>query len=156
MQPPITETVVPLPKLPTSTRRVLLAEDDEDLRRYLAAVLRARGYEVIEASNGIELLVRLQLGLLEYPFPGFFDAVVTDVRMPGVTGMSVLDGLAVLGLAARVVVISGFADRETTRLASRQGAAAVLSKPFETAALLRALDTAFGRDATSTGSERRG
>jgi len=134
----------PSPRPAPAVHRVLLADDDDDLRSYLASVLRLRGYQVSEAVNGVELLGRVERAFTDDLVEGFFDAVVTDVRMPGVTGTSVLHGLAAVGLAARVVVISGFADSETVGLARRLGAAAVLAKPFETAAFLRAIDTAMG------------
>ena len=70
---------------------VLVADDDEDLRSLLAETFRADGYRVIEAHDGAELLEHLRAGLAgsgTHP-----DVVVTDVLMPKLSGLGVLDAL---------------------------------------------------------------
>jgi CheY-like chemotaxis protein len=125
---------------PCPTRRLVIADDDEDFREYLADVLRAQGYEVVEAKNGAELLERLEFDSSGDALGRVFHAVVTDVRMPGVTGTSVLEGLSSVGAANRVVIMSAFPDRATVQRALRLGASAVLAKPFRIEALLAALE----------------
>jgi DNA-binding NtrC family response regulator len=110
--------------------RVLLAEDDTDLRALLAAELRRGGLDVVECANGLELVEMLDRG------EGDFDALVTDIRMPGVTGMEVLEGLNVFGKRCPVVLITAFGDEETHARAKRMGAALVLDKPFDARKLL--------------------
>lgn len=110
--------------------RVLLAEDDADLRALLAAELRRGGLEVIECVNGLELVETLDRGETDY------DALVTDIRMPGVTGMEILEGLNVFGKRCPVVLITAFGDEETHARARRMGAAVVLDKPFDARLLL--------------------
>ncbi len=70
--------------------RVLLAEDDRELRRLLATELRKEGYVVEEAGSGFELLELLSDVALR---DEAFDLIVTDIRMPGLTGLSVVEGL---------------------------------------------------------------
>lgn len=120
----------------STSGRVLLAEDDDDLRLLLAAALKEGGFEVVECASGMDLVQTLDLsagtgGIEDY------DALITDIRMPGVTGMEVLEGLTALGRHCPVILITGFGDRETQKLAHRMGAAALLDKPFSGPRLLR-------------------
>ncbi|ACY14350.1 response regulator [Haliangium ochraceum] len=124
-------------------RRIILAEDDAAFRRFLVDALSVEGFEVIAAKNGLELLDLLNFAA--YPDQGLtpFDAVVTDFHLPGLTGLEVLEGLAVAGAAGRVIVISGFADEATMRWARSIGASATLAKPFQIDELVAALEEAM-------------
>ena len=68
--------------------RVLVAEDSEDTRAVVAAILRDDGFDVIEARSGIELLNRLGVG--DMPAQGSIDLVISDVRMPKLDGIEAL------------------------------------------------------------------
>jgi DNA-binding response OmpR family regulator len=115
--------------------RILLAEDDDELRGALARALRLSGYAVTECRHGLDLLE--QLSCLDTPAePEDFDLIVSDVRMPGVTGLSVLEGLAELDQAPPVILITAFGDEETHAAAKRSGAIAMIDKPFELEDLL--------------------
>ena len=92
------------PTTPAPRRRVLLVEDDDDLRKTLAACLRADGAELAEACNGGDA----ERMLLERPFD--FDVLVTDIRMPGRTGLQLLRSLRERGSRIPVVLMSGFVD----------------------------------------------
>jgi DNA-binding response OmpR family regulator len=78
--------------------RVLIIEDDESVRTLLARAVRKLHCEVIEAADGISALnsIRQQT----------FGVVVLDLRLPGVSGKDVLNGLRDLGAAPPVIVIS--------------------------------------------------
>lgn len=107
--------------------RVLIAEDDPHLLRLLAGTLED-SYDVAQASNGFELLDSATAG--ERP-----DLIISDIRMPGLTGLEVLAGLRSLKrIGARggtpVILITAFGDAETHALAGRLGAV-VLDKPFD-------------------------
>ena len=110
---------------------VLLAEDDEELRRFLSEVLQKKGYRVTEAQSGDDLLDRLwERSRRE----GKFDLIVSDVRMPGFTGLEVLDGLRdecdpSIG-DTPVIFITAFGDSEVHAEADRLGAI-VFDKPFD-------------------------
>lgn len=106
-------------------RRVLLVEDDPEMRELMALALRGDGYEVREAADGLEAL-RL-LGAEENPG---FDLVVSDVRMPGCSGLEMLQRLRGRPSQIPVVLVTAFGDRETHARARRLGAA-LLDKPFE-------------------------
>jgi CheY-like chemotaxis protein len=98
---------------PEIKARVVLADDNADFRAYAATVLRGAGCEVVEARDGASLLDCLDFANVGPGWAVPFDAVVADFHMPGLTGIEVLEGLAVAGVAGRVVIISGFADDDT-------------------------------------------
>lgn len=112
---------------------VLLAEDDEELRRLLARKLRRCGCEVIEARNGAQL-VELVFERIVEPLPGSQEPaalVITDHRMPGRTGLEVASLLRSVNWATPLIMISAFTDVETQAEARRLGVAAVFDKPFD-------------------------
>ena len=106
--------------------RVLLADDDRELRHLLATELRKDGFVVTEASTGVELRHRLDDG--DDPF----DLIVTDVRMPGMTGLTVIDGLRNGNPRSKtpVILITAFGDAHTHAEAKRLKVV-VLDKPFD-------------------------
>ena len=108
--------------------RVLLAEDDTEMRRLLASALRNHRYEVIEATDGKELIDQISESLLSgRPV----DFIVTDVRMPKLTGIQVMKFIKNAGLDVPVIIITAFGDHATRIDAFLNGAAAVLDKPFD-------------------------
>jgi CheY-like chemotaxis protein len=108
---------------------ILLAEDDPELRSELASILRQHGCRIVEAASGSELLDRIAAEL-HFRHDLGFDVVVSDVCMPGSTGLEVLGGLRSARLRVPVVLISAFANAETRYIARELGAQ-VLDKPFD-------------------------
>jgi DNA-binding NtrC family response regulator len=109
--------------------RVLLAEDDLEMRRLLVCTLQRAHCEVTEASTGLQLSEQLQLAQ-EAHSPSF-DLVISDVRMPGCSGLDVLGALRRTDVRTPVILITGFGDAETHAEAHRLGALAVFNKPFD-------------------------
>lgn len=109
-------------------RRVLLVEDDPEMRELMALTLRADGYEVREAADGAEAL--RVLGTSAAEGPERIDLVVSDVRMPGCSGLEMLQRLRGAPSEIPVVLVTAFGDRETHARARRLGAA-LLDKPFD-------------------------
>ena len=110
--------------------RVLLAEDDDELRIFLAAALRADGYEVVESRDGRELCAEIAVVASQQPRPPTPDIVVSDVRMPHRSGLEALATLRALDASTPVLLMTAFGDRAVHEEARRLGAA-VLDKPFE-------------------------
>ncbi len=122
--------------------RLLLAEDDLEMRRLLATRLRRLGFEVVEVADGWQLLELAMAGATDgSPSVGL---VISDVRMPGLTGLEVLARLRRSAYPAPVILVTAFGDRATHAEATRLGAAAVLDKPFELDELCRAALAAMG------------
>jgi DNA-binding NtrC family response regulator len=116
--------------------RVLLAEDDDDLRWALSDLLKSEGYDVVAVPDGRVFLEQLGSAVLlgQAALPA--DVIVTDVRMPGLTGMQILERIRERGWSIPVVVISAYADREVRAQAERLGAS-FLHKPLDFGALQR-------------------
>ena len=113
-------------------KRVLIVDDDESLRRMLAALLEAAGYEITQASNGREALNRA--GTLEA------DIILTEIVMPEVEGLQLIQELLRLNPSQRIIAMSG-AHRAESYLATAKslGAKATLTKPLPLEKLLRTL-----------------
>lgn len=107
---------------------VLLAEDDTDLRRLLAGALEQEGYHVRQVGSGRELREELEVAPGQ---PLAVDLIVSDVRMPGFSGLDVLSFLRQRDWATPVLLITAFGDEAVHQEAHRLGAAAVIDKPFE-------------------------
>lgn len=109
-------------------RRILLAEDDADLRELIASTLRGEGYEVTEAENGDDLIEKLTR-VSEDPSTAF-DLILSDIRMPTFTALDVLVGAREVIGRTPVVLLTAFGDPETHRRALYRGATMVLDKPI--------------------------
>ncbi len=107
---------------------VLVAEDDHEMRRLIVATLRARHFAVTEAADGMELLDHLEAAVRK---GRQFAAIVSDVRMPLLSGMDVLAVLQAASADIPVVLITAFGDEATHDEALDLGALVVLDKPFE-------------------------
>jgi CheY-like chemotaxis protein len=110
--------------------RVVLAEDDDEMRTMLSALMRAEGYDVVEARHGIELLELVESMVLRSDGEAIVEMIVSDVRLPGMTGLRAIAQLRRSDWNTPVVLISAFADAETRAEAARLGAI-MLEKPFD-------------------------
>jgi CheY-like chemotaxis protein len=124
-------------------QRILLAEDDLEMRRLLSSALRKDGYEVIEARSGAELLTTLA-EFLRHPTTRPYDLIISDQRMPGLTGLEVLEGLEDEDWLPPFILITAFGSRELETDALCAGAARVLDKPFDVDDLRKAVTGLIG------------
>jgi two-component system response regulator AtoC len=104
------------------TKRVLVADDELNMRRVLEAMLRREGYDVITAANGVEALGGMTAGV---------HTVITDLKMPGLDGMALLKRLSVEYPDVPVVMITAHGSVENAVEAVKLGAFDYLEKPFE-------------------------
>ena len=110
---------------------ILLAEDDPDLRRLIATALRYDGFQVIEASDGRDLLDRMcDWMLYRWPFEEL-SLILSDIRMPGLSGTQVVSSLRRSHWRTPVILMTAFPDPAIDREARALGVANVFSKPFE-------------------------
>jgi CheY-like chemotaxis protein len=126
----------------TTPLRILLAEDNETMRRLLGFVLRADGHDLAEARDGTELLEAIASSLLAGP-GGRFDAIVAEQSLPGLEGLTVLAGLRARGVSTPFVLIT--ADPEIQARARRLGGV-VLDQPFNTQAIRDAVGSSHHAD----------
>ena len=117
-------------------RHVLVAEDDEEMRKLLSWSMTREGFTVTECRDGTELLGKLGL-LAPHASASPFDVIVSDIRMPGSTGLEALGAVREFEGLPPVIFISAFADATAREQAERLGAAGVLAKPFDTDELIR-------------------
>jgi DNA-binding NtrC family response regulator len=111
--------------------RILVVDDDESIRELVAEILLDAGHEVVQARNGAHAFGHIQQGTE-------FDLVVLDMRMPVVDGWQFASGLAELGLALPIVVMT--AAQNARRWAEEIGAAGYIAKPFGIDELLSAIE----------------
>ena len=110
-------------------RRLLIAEDDEEMRGMLVDELQRDGYEVLQASDGAETAALLR-ELRNRPGDGP-EVIIMDIRMPSRTGLELLADLRKAESRVPVILITAFGDREIHEKARQLGAIAVFDKPFD-------------------------
>lgn len=127
-----------LPDEPHAWRpEVLLIEDDDEMRALLAGVLRRDGFRVVTARDGYEALSMLGSILVDRRRSGVPDLIVTDQRMPGSDGLSVLEAARTMQIPSPVILITAFGDEEIHERVAGFPDATVLDKPFEMEDLLQ-------------------
>jgi CheY-like chemotaxis protein len=119
--------------------RVLVAENDEDTRALIAELLLGEGREVVEVASGEELLHQaLNDRTTSTRFKDPFDVIVTEERMPGGTGLDMIERLRRAGCATPVLLITAFVD-ERLRGRADDLETMVMVKPFPLPAFLAAV-----------------
>src|SRR5438067_1750189 len=122
-------------------KRILVADDDPDILKIVAANLAAEGYEVDAASNGLEAQARAVRTLP--------DLIVLDVTMPGRSGLEVLSALRARPDTRDIpiVLLTARSTDSDVWEGWKAGAAYYLTKPFETEQLLRFVHSVFDQKA---------
>lgn len=133
---------------------ILLVEDDDDMREMLAAALRRDGYRVIEAADGDDALEWLGLGALEGEPARWPALLVSDICLPRISGLDLIEGLSLSMQRVPIVMITGFGDAETHARALELGAICVLDKPFQLNEFRLAVRAALRTRSARTGSQR--
>src|ERR687891_2503890 len=116
---------------------LLVADDDPGLRESLERTLTREGYRVLLASDGRAALDRLQSGAV--------DLIVTDLKMPGLTGLELLRAAKAIAPDVDVILLTAFGTVEEAVKAMKDGAYDFLSKPFRREQLLKLIDKALER-----------
>ncbi len=102
--------------------RILIIEDDEEMRSLLADFLKDEGYEADSVDNGPDAFQTLAREA--------FDLVITDIRMPGLTGFDILSAIKKFQFEIPVIVITAFGGEEVYRRSIARGADGYLEKPI--------------------------
>jgi DNA-binding NtrC family response regulator len=126
--------------------RVLVVDDEPDLRLGLRMLLAARGFAVADAAGGAEAVAELERGGA--------DIVLTDLQMPGMSGTDLLVEVKRRSPATVVVVLTGFGTIQTAVWCVQRGASHFLTKPFDNDELV-GLMTRLGRQVLAARRERR-
>ena len=121
--------------------KILIVDDSALSRRTLRRILETRGYEVVEADDG---MTALEIYFLERPI-----LVLLDLVMKGMYGLDVLVKLREMDPKAMVVVASADIQSSTRKMVDEAGALGFINKPFISEQVLAAVETALGKGATS-------
>ncbi len=121
----------------SKSKRVLLAEDEDVLRRLYCLLLQKLGFEVEVFCDGKEALDALMKDRE-------FDILVTDIKMPRLDGFQLYQAVEEFLPNLPVILISGFADREKVDLLCKQSNVGFLQKPFTDSELSKVLETHLG------------
>lgn len=116
--------------------RILVVDDERFVLDLLRKVLERRGHEVELAGNGVEALERLSQAA--------FDLVLTDVVMPEMDGFELLRQVKARYPGVKVIVLTGFARRQSISDFLLYGADDYLSKPFQVPELLASVERITG------------
>lgn len=109
-------------------KRILIAEDDMGIQTSLYFILKDEGYGVVRTGDGAEALEALrQARAADEPV----DLLVTDIQMPRMTGLGLIESLAAEKIDVPVVVITGYGDKDTLVKLLRLGCDDFLDKPFK-------------------------
>jgi CheY-like chemotaxis protein len=118
----------------------LLVVDDEPLVRSVARVLlESAGFDVVEAANGLEAVELYRARAAE------IRAVLLDVTMPGLGGVEALKRIREVDPRARVILSSGYDERDTIAQLDRDQGVEFLQKPYRARTLLKKLRTVLER-----------
>jgi two-component system, NtrC family, response regulator AtoC len=123
---------------PPGPTRVLVVDDEEDLRQLLSETLAREGYAVAAAKDGEEALALFA--------ERSFDVVLCDERMPRLDGWGLLEALCKRDPAPIVILMSAYGDRESATAAIKRGAYDYVAKPFAMEDLLLTLSKAEERE----------
>ncbi len=102
--------------------RIIIAEDEEITLKHLMHALKREGYEAVGVKNGLEALEHMERGL--------FDVLITDVRMPGMSGIELLERVKERFHGIEVLIITGFGSIDAAVEAMKKGAYEYIAKPF--------------------------
>jgi two-component system response regulator AtoC len=119
----------------TSHERILVVDDEEQMRDLLAKVLERKGYQVSVCGDGTEALALLERE------PA--DLVITDVRMPGLNGMEALRAIKELNPEIVVLIMTAFGSIDQAVQAVKEGAYDYINKPFKIDEILLTIEKAL-------------
>ncbi len=119
--------------------KILVADDEQNLRRVLVTMLRRDGHEVVQAASGAEAIAQL----------ADVDVVITDLRMPGADGMEVLRTAAKSFPQVPVIMITAYGSVGQAVEAIKAGAFDYIEKPFEQDSIRTIVEKAIGQAAAN-------
>lgn len=118
-------------------QRVLVVDDDRDIRTNLSDILVDLGYEVDVAEDGLSALSQIERRV--------YDVALLDLRMPGMDGMELYRRIKRVQAGTVVMIVTAYATSETAQAAMDAGAWQVIAKPVDIAGLIPRIDEALSR-----------
>lgn len=115
--------------------RILIVDDEPNMRLTLSAILRAEGYLIDTAENGLRAI--------EQCAQNHYDVILLDIRMPGVDGVTAFRQIRVHQSAVRVILMSAYGMDDLKQMALDEGAIAFLDKPLDIDKVIRLIQEAY-------------
>jgi FixJ family two-component response regulator len=115
---------------------ISIVDDDESIRESTKGLVRSLGYQAVTFASAEEFLQSDSVNRTA--------CLITDVQMPGLSGIDLQRGLIAQGVRMPTIFITAFPGEESRARAMKAGALGYLSKPFSEDSLLKCLDTALG------------
>lgn len=122
---------------PKSSNRILVVDDEDSIREVLTDFLTMEGYSVLAVSNGEDAVVRLE--------SEEFDAILLDMKMPGMDGLELLDHIRRIRPRTFAVMMTGYGTVETAISAMKRGADDYVLKPFKVQDVINLLQRGLER-----------
>jgi CheY-like chemotaxis protein len=121
-----------------STRgRVLVVDDEEDIRSALVFFLRMQRFHAVGVDSGEAALAAAEADQ--------YDVVITDLRMQGMDGLETARALRRIHPAIQIIIISGYAPEDSRRAAEALGIVGILRKPFELPDIVALVESAMSQ-----------
>lgn len=117
--------------------RILVADDDESIRKILAVILEDRGYVVDTAENGKQAVEQSKIN--------FYNLALIDIRLPDMDGTRLLSNIRETVPRMRKVIITGFPSLQNAVEALNKGADAYITKPFDVEKILKTIKEQLGK-----------
>ena len=115
--------------------RVMVVDDEEDIRKVISIYLKKVGYDVVTAENGEDALSKYQ--------KGHFDLILSDLTMPTMDGLELLDKISEMDKDAIFLMITGHPSIETAVHAIKKGAYDYIEKPLQLEEMKLKIERAF-------------
>jgi FixJ family two-component response regulator len=119
-----------------SATLISIVDDDESIRDATKGLVRSLGYQAMTFASAEEFLQSDSVDSTS--------CLITDVQMPGLSGIDLQSGLIARGVQMPTIFITAFPEEGTRLRAMKAGAVGYLGKPFSEESLLKCLDTALG------------
>lgn len=116
-------------------KKILIVDDDEELRANLSEILKGAGYQTAEAPSGKETIEKISAEN--------FDIMLLDLMMPGMSGIDTLIEIRKINPRIRVIMITAFATIDNAVTAIKKGASDYIAKPFKINELLAVIKRAI-------------
>ncbi len=117
--------------------RILVADDDESIRKILTVILEDRGYAVDTAENGKQAVEKSKIN--------FYNLALIDIRLPDMDGTRLLLNIRKTVPRMRKVIITGFPSLQNAVEALNKGADAYITKPFDVEKILKTIKEQLGK-----------
>ena len=140
--PAVARTPAAVPDVALAHRRIVVADDESGMRLLLSVILTGAGYEVLEASNGLEAVRLCERGGI--------DLLLTDLVMPDHEGLETIRRMRQERPDIPIVAMSGAFDGNFLEVARAMGAAAVIQKPFRPEQVLKVVGQVLDERRTVT------